>query len=87
MSEYFFLSNHPKFGAVLKPNDTSVAQKKGPHPYLVIESAKSKKSRKGPISSIVANTCSVGRDSTKKAKSMDFVVASSEVYGSKHPAS
>jgi hypothetical protein len=68
MHAYFFLSYHPKFGVVHEPNDKSGAKKKGCHMNFVSESAVKKKSRKAPSSSIVANTCPVGKDSTKKAK-------------------
>jgi hypothetical protein len=39
MSAYFFLSNHPKFGAVLEPNDKSGMKKMGCCMNLVSDSA------------------------------------------------
>ena len=77
MQAYFFLSNHPKFGAVLEGNDKSGAKKKGCRPKGVSDSSDYRamsSSQKFPSSSIVNSERPTGRDSAKKSKATDFVI-------------
>ncbi len=77
MKAYFFLSNHPKFGSVLEANDKSGAKRKGCKSKKVSDLSTREpldSSRKFPSAAIADHERPIGRDSSKKAKTTNFVV-------------